>query len=69
MDDLIEDDRYQAAEHIIKAFIYKNIKNANLYRERIMRMEHIIKNQQEKALHKKIVTEQRKKEIIKQCLF
>ena len=69
MDDLIEDDRYQAAEHIIKAFIYKNIKNANLYRERIMRMEHIIENQQEKALHKKIVTEQRKKEIIKQCLF
>lgn len=42
VDDLIENDRYMAAEHVIKAFLYKNIKNVNLYRERIMRMEHII---------------------------
>ena len=32
-------------------------------------MEYIIENPHQKALHKKIVTEQRKKEIIKQCLL
>jgi WD40 repeat-containing protein SMU1 len=32
-------------------------------------MEYIIENPQEKALHKKLVTEHRKREVIKQCLF
>jgi WD40 repeat-containing protein SMU1 len=69
VDDLIEHDRYQAAEHVIKAFLYKNIRNMTNYRERLLRMEYIIEHPQEKALHKKVVTEHRKQEIIKQCLF
>ena len=32
VDDLIEDDRYQAAEHIIKNFMKKSIKNMNNYK-------------------------------------
>jgi predicted DNA-binding antitoxin AbrB/MazE fold protein len=32
-------------------------------------MEYIIEHPEEKALHKKVVTEHRKKEAIKQCLF
>lgn len=42
VDDLIEHDRYQAAEHLIKTFLYKNIKNLGNYRERLLRMEYII---------------------------
>ena len=52
IDDLIEHDRYQAAEFIIKNFIKKNINNINQYRERLLRMEYIIENPHEKALHK-----------------
>lgn len=60
VDDLIENDRYQAAEHVIKMFLYKNIKNANNYKERLLRMEYIIEHPHEKAMHKKIVTQHRK---------
>ena len=56
IDDLIEDDRYQAAEYIIKNFINKTIKNTTNYRERLLRMEYIIEHPQEKALHKKVVS-------------
>ena len=55
IDDLIEEDRYQAAEHIIKSFVNKTIKNTQYYRERLLRMEYIIEHPEEKALHKKIV--------------
>lgn len=54
---------------MIKMFLNKTIKNVNNYRERILRMEYIIENPHEKALHKKVVSEHRKKEVIKQCLF
>lgn len=69
IDDLLEHDRYQAAEFVIKSCIRKQIKNITNFRERILRMEYIIENPQEKALHRKVVTEHRKREVIKQCLF
>lgn len=69
IDDLLEHDRYQAAEFIIKSCLKKQIKNVTNFRERILRMEYIIENPQEKALHRKVVTEHRKREVIKQCLF
>lgn len=68
MDDLLEHDRYQAAEFVIKSCIKKHIRNLGGVRERILRMEYIIENPQEKAVHKKPVTEHRKREVVKQCL-
>lgn len=69
MDDLIEHDRYQAAQHILQNFLYKNIKNTVSCKEKILRLEYILEHPMEKALHKKVVTEHRKKDVIKQCLF
>jgi WD40 repeat-containing protein SMU1 len=37
-------------------------------RERVLRMEYIIENPHEKAVHRKPVTEHRKREVVKQCL-
>ena len=42
VDDLIEHDRYQAASHIIRHFLNKNIKNLQNYKEKVMRLEYII---------------------------
>jgi hypothetical protein len=69
IDDLLEHDRYQAAEFVIKSCVRKHIKNLTNFRERLLRMEYIIENPQEKALHKKVVTEHRRREVVKQCLF
>jgi hypothetical protein len=68
VDDLLEHDRYQAAEFVIKSCIKKHIRNLTGFRERVLRLEYIVDNPQEKALHKRLVTEHRKREVIKQCL-
>ena len=68
LDDLIENDRYQAAEVIIKNWVHTHIKNMVNYRERLLRIEHLIDNPQEKAMHKKVVSQEREDEVIRQCL-
>jgi hypothetical protein len=68
VDDLLEHDRYQAAEFVIKSCIKKHVRNLAAVRERVLRMEYIIENPQEKAVHRKPVTEHRKREVVKQCL-
>lgn len=68
VDDLLEHDRYQAAEFVIKSCIKKHIRNMAAVRERVLRMEYIIENPHEKAVHRKPVTEHRKREVVKQCL-
>lgn len=69
LDDLIDHDRFQAAEFIIKNLVRRNIRNLTNFRERLMRIEYILESPQEKALHRKPVTEQRKREIVRQCLL